>query len=142
MREYLLGDAGYPLYDWLIMPFARGIDERHDEWNHMHSSTRMCVERAFGRLKGIWRILSRILWQARVHTIAPMIYCCCILHNLMISHDEVVSPDLFVDPHPSGYSPVFVPTREFYDCGPESRDQILTESLYIATTSSTSRATS
>jgi hypothetical protein len=134
MREYLLGDAGYPLYDWLIMPFARGIDGRHDLWNYMHSSTRMCVERSFGRLKGVWRILHRILWQPRIHTIAPMIHCCCILHNLMITHNEVVSPDLFVDPNPPGYGPVFVPNREFFYGGPEAREQIVIDSLQIATT--------
>jgi hypothetical protein len=94
----------------------------------------MCVERSFGRLKGVWRILHRILWQPRIHTIAPMIHCCCILHNLMITHDEVVSPDLFVDPNPPGYGLVFVPNREFFYGGPEAREQIVIDSLQIATT--------
>jgi hypothetical protein len=133
IREYILGDAGYPLYDWLIVPYAKGIDLRHNKWNFMHSSTRMCVERAFGRLKGVWRILNRILWKPKVHTIGPMLYCCCILHNLMIVHGEVVNPDIDVDPHPVGYGPVLVPTREFYYGGPEAREQLVNEILEIAT---------
>jgi hypothetical protein len=129
MREFLLADAGYPLYDWLIVPYARGIDMRRDQWNFMHSSTRMCVERAFGRLKGVWRILSRILWKPRVHTLGPMVYCCCILHNLMIEHNEVVNPEICVDAHPPGYGPVLVPTREYFDGGPEARNQLVNEAL-------------
>lgn len=34
LREYLLADAGYPLYDWLMVPFPRGLDHEHDFWNN------------------------------------------------------------------------------------------------------------
>ena len=34
-------------------------DEYH--WNFVQSSTRMCVERVFGMLKGEWRILLKMI---------------------------------------------------------------------------------
>jgi hypothetical protein len=84
LQEYIIADAWYPLYDWVIVPYVRGIDLEHDNWNFVHSSAQMCVERAFGGLKGTWKILSRTIWNPKVKCIAPMIYCCCILHNLLI----------------------------------------------------------
>jgi hypothetical protein len=53
IREYVIADAGYPLYDCIIIPFARSMDVRRDMYNFMHSSTRMCAKRSFGALKEV-----------------------------------------------------------------------------------------
>lgn len=74
LQEYIIGDAGYPLLPWLIVPFARGVSKQTDAFNYKFSSTRMCVERAFGRLKGTWRILSRVLWKPRMERLGEMIF--------------------------------------------------------------------
>lgn len=91
LQEYIIGDAGYPLLPWLIVPYARGVDKWKDDFNYMLSSTRMCVERSFGRLKGTWRILSRVLWKPRIKRLGPMIVACCVLHNLIIDRNDGLS---------------------------------------------------
>ena len=54
MREYIIGDGGYPLLTWLITPFSGGLTTSQREYNFKLSSTRIVVERAFGRLKKMW----------------------------------------------------------------------------------------
>lgn len=129
LREYLLADAGYPLYDWMIVPFPRGLDEEHDFWNNQHSSARMVVERSFGLLKGVWRILSRILWKPKLENVGPMIMTCCLLHNLMLENREPMPDVDGLQAHPTGYGSVLLPTREFYEGGPEARDQLFMETI-------------
>lgn len=64
-QENIIGHTGYPLLPWLIVPFAgpfaRGVLEQKDDFNYKLSSTCMCVKRSFDKLKGTWRILSRVL---------------------------------------------------------------------------------
>lgn len=38
LKEYLFANVGYPLYDWMTVPFARDLDKHHDIYNHRHSS--------------------------------------------------------------------------------------------------------
>eukprot|EP01018_Ginkgo_biloba_P016929 Gb_05153 [translate_table: standard] len=57
MREYISGDGGYPLLPWLITPFGGVLTNSQREFHFNLSSTRIIVERAFGRLKNCWRIL-------------------------------------------------------------------------------------
>lgn len=46
LQEYIIGDGigdvGYPLLPWLIVPCARGIDKQKDDFNYKLSNTRMC----------------------------------------------------------------------------------------------------
>lgn len=97
-----------------MVPFAHGLDDNHNFWNNRHStSARMVVERSFGILKGIWRILSKIQWKPKLENVGLMIYTCCLLHNLMVEHQEPM-PDLDrLQPHPIRYNSVLLPTREF-----------------------------
>ena len=56
----LVGDAAYPCHPWMISPFKGhqdGLTREEYHWNFVQNSTWMCVERAFGILKGRWRIL-------------------------------------------------------------------------------------
>ena len=52
---YLLGDSGYPLRPWLVVPFdERQQDEMTAEklaFNRRHNKCRSIVERSFGMLK-------------------------------------------------------------------------------------------
>ncbi|KAI5064904.1 hypothetical protein GOP47_0019599 [Adiantum capillus-veneris] len=47
--EYIVGDGGYVLLPWLMIPFQRPemVSQRHRNYNFMQSSTRIVVERAF-----------------------------------------------------------------------------------------------
>lgn len=94
LQEYIIGDVGYPLMPWLIVPYTRGVSVERDEFNYKLSSTRMCVERSFSRLKGTWQILGRVLWKPCIDRLGPMIVACCILHNLIIDRNDGLPPAL------------------------------------------------
>ena len=51
----LIGDAEYPVWPSMYCPFKDGkttLSRKEANWNFIQSSTRICVERAFGILKG------------------------------------------------------------------------------------------
>ena len=56
----LLGDAAYQPRPWMFTPYLGskdGFTREQEHWNFIQSSSRMCVELAFGLLKLRWRIL-------------------------------------------------------------------------------------
>jgi len=59
------------------------------QYNKVHSSARMAVERAFGKLKGRWRILKSPMEVTDLTTVVDIIDVCCILHNLCIDCDDL-----------------------------------------------------
>ncbi|GBG72017.1 hypothetical protein CBR_g10953 [Chara braunii] len=60
-RGYLLGDNGYLVAcPWIVQPYG-GIDQHPDDerFDTRQKVARGCVERAFGRLKCMWRLFLR-----------------------------------------------------------------------------------
>ena len=56
----LMGDAAYLMRLWFYSPFKGekdGLPRANAHWNFIQFSTRMAVERAFGILKGRWKIM-------------------------------------------------------------------------------------
>ena len=49
-NRHILGDSAYPLGDWLLTPYRdnRHLTQADCNYNFVHSSTRMVIERAFG----------------------------------------------------------------------------------------------
>ncbi|MCO5572167.1 hypothetical protein L7F22_025918 [Adiantum nelumboides] len=49
IQEYIVGDSGYVLLPWLLIPYPRPMlqSTSHCRYNFLHSSTRIVVERAF-----------------------------------------------------------------------------------------------
>eukprot|EP00733_Pompholyxophrys_punicea_P000884 Pompholyxophrys_punicea_v1_NODE_348_length_2194_cov_18.530154.p2 type:complete len:192 gc:universal NODE_348_length_2194_cov_18.530154:1561-2136(+) len=88
---YVLGDSAYALLPWLMTPYPRtaGMTEAEARYNQIHSSMRMCVERAFGKLKGRWRILKTGVESPSIAWIDKTIYACMILHNICQRGDDV-----------------------------------------------------
>lgn len=86
----LLGDPAYPLKRWLMKayPETPGMRREAREFNYKLSCCRILVERAFGLLKGRWRIL---LHQQEGHlgNIQAVVIACCVLHNFCLVHNEV-----------------------------------------------------
>jgi hypothetical protein len=76
----------------------------------------MCIERAFERLKGTWKILSRVLWKPCKKKVSPMIYACCILHDLIIDTNDGLAAIVWQNytPNPPGYSGVLHPTTQIF----------------------------
>ena len=86
----LIGDAAYPMRPWFYSPFKGVQDELSKEkahWNFIQSSTRMVVERAFGCLKGRWRILLKRI-DVPLENLPDLVTTCICLHNLCIIHGD------------------------------------------------------
>lgn len=78
----ILGDSAYALSEWLMKPYTDRGNLTPDEtsFNTKHSTTRVVVENAFGRLKGRFRSISKRL-DLNVENSCNVIAACCVLHN-------------------------------------------------------------
>ena len=82
----LVGDVAYPCRPWMLAPFKGhkdGLSREEYHWNFVQSSTRMCVERAFGMLKGRWRILLKRV-DVHLKNVPDLVLTCLVLHNMCI----------------------------------------------------------
>ncbi|GBG74637.1 hypothetical protein CBR_g19044 [Chara braunii] len=84
-RGYLLGDNGYPVVcPWIVQPYG-GIDQGHEEerFDRRQKVARGCVERAFGRLKCMWRLFLRT-HKMNLDTLLQQFVAVCALHNILL----------------------------------------------------------
>ena len=82
----LVGDAAYPCRPWMLAPYKGhkdGLTWEEYHWNFVQSSTRMCIERAFGILKGRWRILLKMI-DMNLKNVPELVTTCLVLHNMCI----------------------------------------------------------
>lgn len=97
---YLLGDSGFQLLPWLMMPFSRkqeretpeedGLRKRRKAFSADQKSTRTCIENAFGILKARWHCLRDGL-QCMLNHATPTIWACIVLHNICLSRSDIWS---------------------------------------------------
>jgi hypothetical protein len=93
---YLLGDAGYLLKQWLLMPYrdGRGRADARSVLEHLYnrrlSQGRSVVENAFGILKQSFRELLHVT-DLHITFVPNVVVACCLLHNILLgqSSDEV-----------------------------------------------------
>jgi hypothetical protein len=89
---YLLGDSGYPLLPWLMVPHrnVRNLSVLETLFNRKLRRGRCVVKNAFGILKQTFRELL-VKSELDVVFLPDVITCCAILHNVLLgqSHDEV-----------------------------------------------------
>ncbi|GBG82203.1 hypothetical protein CBR_g34486 [Chara braunii] len=81
---YILGDNGYPPSEWVVVPYG-GINQHPDEerFDTKQKVASGAVERAFGRLKGMWRLF---LWthKTNLESLSQQFTAVCILHNILL----------------------------------------------------------
>lgn len=83
--EYVVGDSEYPLLPWLIRPYKESeTTPQRAFYNDKLYSTRIAMARAFGRLKGTWRMFHGTVKQPNIERMPKMIHACCIMHNMCI----------------------------------------------------------
>eukprot|EP01018_Ginkgo_biloba_P024044 Gb_25035 [translate_table: standard] len=85
MREYIIGDGGYPLLLWLIIHFLGVVTNAQKLFNFKLSSMLIVVERAFGKLKNTWHLLQNRFKNPNLKLLPRIIIVCCILHNMLLS---------------------------------------------------------
>lgn len=79
---HILGDPAYALSTRIMKGYTgRNLSAEQESFNVYHSSARMCVERAFGKLKSRFRILQKRM-DVDVERAPAIITACCILHNI------------------------------------------------------------
>lgn len=82
--DFLIGDSGYPLEPWLIVPFVNPIKHSPEAlFNTALSSVRIFIEHTIGLLKNRFRCIHghRAL-HYNPRRVAKIIYSCAVLHNM------------------------------------------------------------
>lgn len=124
LQPYILGDSGYTMARWLMPPYlaaSRG-NELHALFTERQVRGRICIEQAFGVLKGRFQILtagitSSIGWAARV------VQACCILHNFLV-RNRVHLDRATINDHTLGRLPGGVTSLRAGDSGSEVREAL------------------
>ncbi|CAN1150376.1 Protein ALP1-like [Linum perenne] len=105
IREYIIGDSGYPLLPNLIIPYEKELSNSREEFNRRHSGTQIVAQRALARLKEMWKIIGGQMWRPDRHRLPRFILVCCLLHNIAIDlEDEVQAALPLSHVHDPGYS--------------------------------------
>lgn len=129
LREYIVGDSGFPLLPWLFTPYqGKQVSEIKAEYNKRHFASRVVAQRALARLKEMWRIIRGKMWRPDKNRLPRIILVCCILHNIVIDmEDEALDELPLTHHHDKGYK------QEICEFADESavalRDKL---SLYIS----------
>lgn len=89
VREYIIGDSGFPLLPWLLTPYQeQNLSEFKAEFNKRNSAARIVVHRALARLKETWKIVQGEMWRPDKHRLPRIILVCCLLHNITIDLED------------------------------------------------------
>lgn len=85
--QYLIGDEGYPLLPWLLVPFVDPQAKSSEEnFNSALSLMRVSLLRTIASLKS-WGVLSRPI-EAEFKTAVAYIGACSILHNALLMRED------------------------------------------------------
>lgn len=92
---YLVGDSGYRLYKFLMIPYANVNDQQEHKFNKELSRARVRIEITFGILKQRFNCLGRIL-RIPLDRVALVILVCCKLHNFGIANGDLWENSILV----------------------------------------------
>ena len=100
---YIVADRGYPLLSWCITPFKMGpmgvpLTDEEVWFNRKHSSTRMCVERAFGILKARFKEIGTKS-ALKLDFVPTVVHTCCVLHNVLLASKDRTLDQILRDCH-------------------------------------------
>ena len=97
---YIIADSTYGLKSFLLTPYDNVLNGTlEDNFNYFHSSTRICVECAFGEIDLCWGILWRPL-RFKLENNIKVIDACIQIHNFIIDFrlkSELHSTSEYID---------------------------------------------
>jgi hypothetical protein len=85
---HLIGDSGYTLQPWLLIPYTDFDDVLRRKYNYKLSSTRMKIENCYGLLKNRWRMLKSELPMKSMRANVQILEACLFLHNLCVAESD------------------------------------------------------
>lgn len=90
-ETFLLGDSAYLSLPWLVPPFRDNghLTPQQTDFNFIHSSTRITVEKAFGQLKGRFRRIKFFTEYRDLTFVTNTIVAACILHNYCNNRHDI-----------------------------------------------------
>ncbi|XP_068338513.1 protein ALP1-like [Pyrus communis] len=95
VREYILGDLGFSLLPYLVIPYeGKELPEPKAQFNKWHYATQKVAQRALARLKDRWRIIQGVMWRPDKHRLPRIILVCCLLHNIVIDMEGGVQDEM------------------------------------------------
>ncbi|KAG9160807.1 hypothetical protein Leryth_008639 [Lithospermum erythrorhizon] len=120
LREYIIGDPGFPLLPWLLTPYqGRGLSDVQCNFNKRLKETHKVAQRALAKLKETWKIIHGTMWRPAKNHLPRVILVCCILHNILIDlQDKVQSNISFSEDHDPSY------LQQVSDCTDEAASTV------------------
>ncbi|XP_015742042.1 protein ANTAGONIST OF LIKE HETEROCHROMATIN PROTEIN 1-like [Coturnix japonica] len=93
-KYVLLGDATYPLRDWILKPYREdgSLTRRQLRFNYRLKRAHSVIENAFLRLKARWQILLKCD-DCSLELLPTLVLACCVLHNVCEAHDNPFNQD-------------------------------------------------
>ena len=111
----VLGDSAYPLLSWLMVPFQDAVlTTEEQQFNKLHSSSRMIIENAFGLLKGRFRVLLKQV-ELETSNVDQVTLTCCTLHNYCIKEKEEYPEEWHMDSEVGHPAPVNEGNEQYSD---------------------------
>nr|XP_043639695.1 uncharacterized protein LOC122610807 [Erigeron canadensis] len=118
-RNYYLTDGIYPRWAAFVKAYPHPVEQDEKKFKRLQEAARKDVERAFGVLKGKWKILDRPLRLWTKEKIKKVVVACTILHNMIIKDNgRAISPVHIMDP----------PVLRVYN--PEANREIMDENVH------------
>lgn len=119
-----MGDSAFRLSECMMKPypFYANASEKQKKFNYTLSKCRRVVENAFGHLKARFRRLGKGI-DNKIDNVNNLIKCCCVLHNFLNNHNEVINDTWQSNTPDSGITRDQPNTEEFtYDYNPKGEE--------------------
>lgn len=122
----LLGDSGYSLTPFLLVPYSNASTSIQENFNRRHRSTRVLIECSFGQVKQRFSCLQSCL-KIKLSRIPKTILACFILHNICNERNDEVpaaTGSVHLQLQPNAISFVEVENSALRRLGEQKRDEM------------------